>query len=162
MIVRDAIISDFKTILDLNEESVRFLSPLNRQRLEQLHQQTTYHRVVEDNGEVLAFLMVFAKHADYDSENYRWFSERYSEFLYVDRVVVSGTAQGKGYGQILYQDLFVFAKVLNVISITCEYNAIPLNIISEKFHLRNGFHEVAKLWSSDGKKCLSMQEKRLL
>jgi uncharacterized protein len=162
MFIRDVLVSDFSSILALNEESVQFLSPLNPQRLEHLHLQSVYHRVIEDAGEVQAFLMVFAQQADYDSENYRWFCERYSGFLYVDRIVVSNAAQGKGYGQLLYNDLFEVAKTLSVNTITCEYNAEPLNIISEKFHSRNGFHEVGTLWSNDGKKCVSMQEKLLV
>jgi uncharacterized protein len=162
MLIRDVLAGDFNSILALNEESVQFLSPLNLQRLEHLHLQSAYHRVVEDAGEVKAFLMVFAQQADYDSENYRWFSERYTQFLYVDRVVVSSSSQGKGYGQLLYDDLFVFAKNVGVASITCEYNAKPLNSVSEKFHARNGFQELARVWSKDGKKCVSMQEKQLV
>jgi uncharacterized protein len=162
MLIRDVLTNDFSAILELNQESVQFLSPLTPEKLEHLHQQSAYHRVVEDSGEVQAFLMVFAQHADYGSENYRWFCERYSQFLYIDRIVVSSAAQRKGYGQLLYNDLFTVAKTLNVNTITCEYNAEPLNRVSEKFHARNGFNELAKLWSNDGEKCVSMQLKLLV
>jgi uncharacterized protein len=162
MLIRNMLVSDFSAILAMNEESVQFLSPLTSQKLEHLHQQSPHHRVVENKGEVRAFLMVFTHNADYKSENYRWFCERYPQFLYVDRIVVSSTAQGKGYGQLLYNDLFEVAKTLSVNTITCEYNVKPLNTISEKFHLRNGFHEVGKLWSNEGNKCVSMQEKLLI
>jgi uncharacterized protein len=162
MIIRDVVADDFKMILDLNEESVHFLSPLTFPRLQHLHQQAAYHRVIVVENNVQAFLLGFAETADYDSENFAWFCQRYSPFLYVDRIVVSANAQGKGYGQALYEDLFAFARMQTTSRITCEYNSLPLNTVSEKFHARNGFSEVGKSWSRDGKKCMSMQEKLLL
>jgi uncharacterized protein len=161
VLIRDVLERDFETLLILNEQSVHFLSPMDAMRLGDLHQKSIYHRVVFAENRVQAFLMVFAENAAYDSENYRWFCQRYSHFLYIDRVVVSLEAQGKSYGQALYDDLFTFAKSKNFDDITCEYNYEPLNAVSEKFHARNGFVEVGKLWSSDGKKCVSMQSKRL-
>ena len=50
----------FAEILALNEESVHFLSPLSAQRLDQLHQQAAYHKLVLEGGRVAAFLLAFA------------------------------------------------------------------------------------------------------
>ena len=89
MLLRDANPSDFPQILKLNEESVNFLSPLTPVRLEHLHKEATYHRVLETGGNVTAFLLAFREGCTYDSPNYRWFAENYDRFIYIDRIVVS-------------------------------------------------------------------------
>jgi uncharacterized protein len=38
----------------------------------------------------------------YDSVNYRWFTERYDDFMYLDRVAFDAEAQGRGLGTLLY------------------------------------------------------------
>lgn len=55
--IRDARATDLIQILKLNEESEHFLDQLNAERLEQLHKIAAYHRVVEINGRVEAFLL---------------------------------------------------------------------------------------------------------
>ena len=52
MKLRDATERDFGVILDLNEESVHFLSPLDLPRLNALHNAAELHLVVERDGEV--------------------------------------------------------------------------------------------------------------
>ena len=72
---RDATPDDFPAILALNAESVHFLSPLDAPRLQRLHAQAAYHRIVTAGGGVAAFLLAFREGADYDSPNYRWFAQ---------------------------------------------------------------------------------------
>ena len=96
--IRPALPTDANAILALNAESVRFTSPMDATRLWDLHAQAAYHRVVELEGEVVAFLLVLREGADYDSPNYRWFTARYDRFLYIDRVVVAARQQGSGLG----------------------------------------------------------------
>jgi hypothetical protein len=86
--LRDARREDFAAILALNAESVHFLSPLTAERLDALHRAAAYHKIIEIDGEVAAFLLAFREGAPYDSPNYLWFAERYPEFLYIDRIVV--------------------------------------------------------------------------
>ena len=76
---------------------MHFLSPLDWSRLEQLDAQRAYHRVVERDGEVVAFLIALREGTDYDSPNYTWFCEHDRHFLYIDRVVVSASAPGQGH-----------------------------------------------------------------
>ena len=63
MLIRDASRADFERILHLNEESVHFLSPLLLARLEALHSEAAYHRVIDDNGSIAGFLLHFVKAA---------------------------------------------------------------------------------------------------
>jgi uncharacterized protein len=157
MMLRDARESDFAQILALNAESVRFLSPLDDNRLRHLHAQAAYHRVVDDDGTIGAFLLAFREGADYDSPNYRWFAATYPRFLYVDRIVVAKTAQGRGLGGRLYEDIVAFAAHAGVDRLTCEFDIDPPNPASAKFHERFGFREVGRQHVAGGRKEVSLQ-----
>jgi len=143
-VVRDAVATDHPAILALNHRYVELLSPLDAARLARLDAQATYHRVVEDDGRVAAFLLAFREGADYDSPNYRWFGAHYPCFLYVDRVVVDGAAQGRGLGARLYRDLFAFAAAHDVDTVACEYYSKPPNEASRRFHAGFRFREVGR------------------
>jgi len=132
----------FAAILDLNEEFVRVLAPLSRERLELLDSLASYHRAAVDEDEVAGFVLAFGSDAHHDSVNFRWFAARYARFLYVDRVVVSSQRQGTGVGRLLYQDLFAFARREGYERVTCEIDAEPPNPRSERFHEGFGFREV--------------------
>ena len=108
--LRNATPADFPAILQLNDESEHFLSPLTRPRLAKLHALAAYHRVIVLDGVLVAFLLAFREGTKYDSPNYRWFATRYPQYLYIDRVAVSATHRGNRYGALLYADLFSFAR----------------------------------------------------
>ncbi|MEP7187484.1 MAG: GNAT family N-acetyltransferase [Rhodanobacter sp.] len=154
--LRDATPADFPAILALNEAFVTVLSPLDAERLTQLHAQAAMHRVIERNGRVEAFLLAFREGADYDGVNYRWFAQRYSRFLYVDRIVVADGGQAQGAGSRLYRDVCERALDDAVPFITCEFDIDPPNPASVRFHARQGFHEVAQRALEIGK-TVSMQ-----
>lgn len=157
MLLRDANPSDFTQILKLNEELVHFLSPLTLERLEHLHKDAAYHRVLEDEGKVIGFLLAFREGCTYSSPNYRWFSENFDKFIYIDRVVVSLSKQGRGIGPSLYADLFSFAARTHAGRITCEFDIDPPNEISRRFHERYGFKEVGTQSVASGRKQVSLQ-----
>lgn len=157
--IRDATPADHSAILALNLESEHLLSPIAPARLVELDALAAYHRVVEDeSGAVVAFLMAFREGADYDSPNYRWHAARYPKFLYIDRVAVSGSQQGRRLGHALYEDLFSFAREHGVATLTCEFYVVPLNEVSRKFHAKFGFREVGRQWVAGGSKEVSLQE----
>ena len=91
----DATPDHFPAILELNAASVQFLSPLDPKRLAWLHALAAYRRVVMRGDEVIAFMLAFAPGSVYDSINYQWFASRFSDFLYVDRIVVSAKARSQ-------------------------------------------------------------------
>ena len=157
MLIRDANAGDFERILQLNEESVEFLSPLTSARLEKLHAEAGYHRVVVSDFEIVGFLMAFRENANYDSSNYQWFVKRFGQFLYIDRVVVSKHCQGQGVGNKLYDDVFAFARSNRVTKITCEFDIDPPNHASRRFHERYGFSEVGTRSYGDITKYVSLQ-----
>lgn len=133
---------EFPAILDLNEASVQVLAPLSRGRLEFLDSLASYHRVVVDGEEVVAFALAFGSGTGHDSVNFQWFAAAYPSFLYVDRVVVAASRQGEGVGSALYRDLFVFARREGYKLVTCEIDVDPPNPRSLHFHERFAFGEV--------------------
>ena len=161
MSIRDATSDDFPAILQLNAASVHFLSPLDAARLRHLHAQAAYHRVVDTQGAVSAFLLAFREGADYDSPNYLWFGGHFPAFLYIDRVVVAGAARGRGLGIQLYEDLFAFALAQDVTRVACEFDLQPPNPVSAKFHARHGFREVGTQRLGAGSKQVSLQLREL-
>lgn len=160
--IRGATAADHSAILALNLASEALLSPMDATRLVQLDGEAAYHRVAADaaanaDDNVAAFLLAFREGADYDSVNYRWFAARYDRFLYVDRIAVCDTQQGRGLGAALYADLFAFARDQGTPRIVCEYYSVPLNEASQRFHARQGFKEVGSQWLPGSGKQVSFQ-----
>jgi predicted GNAT superfamily acetyltransferase len=60
-------------------------------------------------------------------------------------------------GTLLYRDMFEFAAASAVDLVTCEFDVVPPNPVSERFHARFGFHEVGRQWVADGRKQVSLQ-----
>jgi uncharacterized protein len=157
-LVRDCAEADYASMLRLNLESEHFLSPLSLPQLRALHAKAWYCRVIGEERQVQGFLLVLKEGADYDSVNFRWFAARYSEFLYIDRVVIDAAARGRRLGVKLYEDLFDCARAAGCNRVTCEFDVDPPNEASRRFHERFGFHEVGSQPLASGKKTVSLQE----
>ncbi len=155
--IRPAAPADFSFVLDLNQKSVEFLSPLSEVALAELHAQAAVHWVVEQHERVVAFLLALREGTDYASPNYRWFADRYEHFLYVDRVVVAKQAHGKGLGSFLYRRLLEYAASTHAGRVVCEFDIDPPNPQSQAFHARFGFREVGRKRVASGTKIVSLQ-----
>lgn len=157
-VIRPATPSDFGAILRLNAEWEHFTSPLDAEALARLHDQAAYHRVVERDSQVVAFLLALREGADYDSPNYRWFDDRQGAFLYVDRLVVAHDRHSQGYGAALYDDMFAYARASGIDRIVCEIDVDPPNEASRRFHDKYGFAEVGAQWVAGGTKRVSLRQ----
>jgi uncharacterized protein len=162
LVVRQMVESDFDNVLALNQELVHFLSDLDMNKLIHLCDESDLQLVVEEKGKFVGFLLAFREGADYDSINYTWFESHYPQFLYVDRVVISPDAQSGGMGKVLYDEIFRYAREIGVPVVTAEYNVIPANEISEKFHARYGFEELARQQTTDGKKIVALVASKVM
>ncbi len=91
-----------------------------------------------------ALLIALDQDANYDSANFKWFSDRLSRFVYVDRIIVSVADRGKGLASRMYRDLFRRAQAADHDRIVCEVNLVPPNPGSDAFHTRMGFTEVGR------------------
>lgn len=107
-------------------------------------------RLVVDDGEVGGFVLAMAPGLDYASENYRWFSARSQDWLYVDRIVLAPRLQGQGIGPRLYDAVIAAAREAGYGEVTCEVNLRPPNPGSLAFHARLGFREVGRQETKGG------------
>lgn len=147
---------DYDKILKINDESVHFLSPLTEAKLKGLDSRAEFFMVAIVEEEVAAFIIVFKEGSTYESVNYRWFLNRYSAFLYIDRVVVDKKWQAMGLGKSLYAEAFKHARNIGAPLLAAEIDVAPPNPVSLKFHKQFGFYEVGRQWVN-GEKIVSMQ-----
>ncbi len=145
----------------LNQHNVPHLSSLTLEELKDLVHLACYCRVIENDQGLAGFLLAMLPEAEYNSENFLWFKQRYQKFLYVDRVAVQASAQGQGCGLALYQDLEKYCEGVEVNSIGLEVNTKPLNQGSLDFHQKIGFKQVATQETGGGAKTVSLMMKNL-
>lgn len=155
--IRDTVEGDYQAIVALNQAVVEKTSPMDKERLGQLHRMSDFCKVAVHNQNMAAFIIVLKAGAPYESINYEWFAKRYSSFLYVDRVVVGSEFFGMKIGSALYQALFDYAQAQATEVVTCEYNIEPPNPESAAFHQKFGFQELGTQTIAAETKRVSMQ-----
>jgi predicted GNAT superfamily acetyltransferase len=142
--VRD---TDTAQLLELNNTAVPAVNDLDAAALTALlgsgHSALAVVADTEPDT-VLGFVILFAAGADYASENYRWFSGRGEDFLYLDRIVVDAKLRGLGLGALLYSAVFDAARAAGADVVFCEVNLQPPNPRSLAFHDKLGFTEVGR------------------
>ncbi len=155
--IRDIEEKDYARIVGLNEAVVQQTSPMDLQRLRLLDDLSSYRRVAVVDDQVAAFLLAIEDGAPYENDNFNWFSSRYRNFLYVDRIVVGSDYAGLKIGSLLYKDLFEYVHSRGIEYIACEYNIEPPNPASRAFHDKFGFKESGTQWVAGGTKRVSLQ-----
>jgi predicted GNAT superfamily acetyltransferase len=133
--------ADQANLLALNNAHAAELGALSGDALSQLLRIAFHARVV---GEADAFLIALEQGAPYESPNYRWVSERFARFAYIDRVAVTASARKRGHARALYEDLMESAARAGHALLACEVNYDPPNPGSDAFHAALGFHEIGR------------------
>ena len=96
------------------------------------------------DGQTAGFVLVFGPGTDYDSANYRWFSERYgTQFHYLDRIVIDDRFRRRGLASAVYDAVEETAQPRE--RLVLEVNIDPPNEPSLEFHRRRGYREVTQL-----------------
>ncbi len=144
IVLRNAEPKDYDFILNVNEVNVEVLSPMPMERMLWLKEMSDMFIVADVDDKPAAFLIAIREGQPYDSENYVWFSEKYPEFLYIDRIVIDEPYRAMGLGRILYDAVKDRARETGVKVVTCEVDTIPYNETSLKFHEAMGFKEVGE------------------
>lgn len=148
--------ADAPAILALNNAAVPAVNALDDAALTALAAMGRL-RVVRDGDTIAGFLLSLTAGVDYGSLNYRWFTERFDGFFYVDRVVVAPEAQGRGIGRLLYEDLMALAADAGDGERVCaEVNLDPPNPESIAFHERLGFMAICARLNPDAGKTVAM------
>ncbi|MGN6132719.1 MAG: GNAT family N-acetyltransferase [Nocardioidaceae bacterium] len=135
--------SDIASVLALNERNVEALAPMDEDRFHELRELADRFDVVEVDGAFAGFVLTFAPGTSYDSENYRWFSERYDDFYYLDRIVLEESMRRRGLGTFVYDEVEVTGKPHG--RLLLEVNLLPRNDVSLAFHAQRGYQEVGRL-----------------
>ena len=142
--------SDIDAALELNNLNAPAVGEIDRTQLEFLIEHSLYSFAI--SADMLhAFCITFAPGAPYTSVNYQWFSQNYSEFVYLDRIVVSEKMRNNSLGAKLYaavEQRMIKDRCAPIL--TCEVNLNPPNIGSIRFHNRIGFREVGQQDSKPG------------
>ncbi|MCB0964863.1 MAG: hypothetical protein KDA98_16425, partial [Acidimicrobiales bacterium] len=87
--LRPLVAGDVDDVLALNEEVVHKLAPMGPEDFRWYLDTIELAWAAEVDGAFAGFVLVLGPGHDYDSDNYRWFSERWDDFWYLDRVAVA-------------------------------------------------------------------------
>jgi len=143
IVIRDVREHELDSVLALNNAAGPNILPLDAARVRFFFEHAEYFKVGEVNGHLAGFLIALSHQAPHDSANFRWFRDRYPEFLYIDRIVIASARRGAGLGRAFYADVTSFAEVRFPL-LACEVFLEPRNDVAVLFHGTYGFHEVGQ------------------
>ncbi len=136
---------DLGAVLEINEANVPEVGSVSPERLDFLVAESACSLVVDIDGAIAGFCIVLGPGSAYDSVNYRWFMDRYTDAMYLDRVAFAEEFRGRGLGTALYGEVHEFVRgVPGMNRWTLEVNADPPNVASLGFHAARGFVEVGQ------------------
>src|ERR1700684_4472852 len=150
---------DVTIMLPLNNAHAKETSALDEVSFTALLDMAFYARGL-DRG-ATAFLIALDHNASYGSPNFIWFQAARASFVYIDRIIVSSSARGRGIARLLYDDLFAAARNAGHDRVVCEVNIDPPNLVSEAFHAAMGFKPVGEATIHNGTKIVRYLEKTL-
>jgi hypothetical protein len=153
VVLRELEPADLPAVVELNNDAVPAVPMTDEDGLALLTAFASLSIVAVDEdhpGEVLGFLIAIDPGLPYASENYRWFSARRDDFLYVDRIVIGAEARGTGIGRLLYGAVFAKAEAEGRREVDCEVNLRPPNPRSLGFHESLGFRRLGEQETKGG------------
>ncbi len=148
IVIRDVREHELDSVLALNNAAGPTILPFDQARLRHFFETAEYFRVAERDGTLVGFMIGVGSQAGHDSSNFRWFSERYDRFFYIDRIVVASRRRGGGVGRAFYADAQSYAE-LRYPLLACEVfldtaNDPSLPDPALLFHGSFGFREVGQ------------------
>lgn len=158
MKIREVQENDLEKVLKLNEAAVPHVTSIPLSDFKAFINNATYFLVAEKNGEVVGFVIALNEGSKYESLNYKFFNSHYTNFTYIDRIVVEKEQRGQGLGSKFYNEIKLRMKS-NILC--CEVNIKPPNPNSMSFHQKNGFVEMSKLVTENGTKVVSLLVNRI-
>tara|TARA_B100000609_G_scaffold196046_2_gene190910 strand:- start:718 stop:1221 length:504 start_codon:yes stop_codon:yes gene_type:complete len=137
------------SIYALNQKNTPEVGSLNNEDdLNKLLSQSNILLCAFNQSSLVGFMVCMFEGSKYQSENYHFFSNQLSEFIYIDRIAVDLPFRQKGLGTCFYNEL---ARIRGERSIICcEVNSKPLNEPSIRFHKKNEFEECGNKDFEDG------------
>lgn len=137
---------DLPTVHAVNQAEVPAVGSETVDDLAHIADESIIALVAEEEGTIAGFCLVLAPGADYGSGNYRWFEQRYDDFVYLDRIAIAPAFQRRGLGRAMYSDVERLAaeRRPGATHFTLEVNLRPRNDRSLAFHGALGFVEVGR------------------
>lgn len=156
MTIRNALPGDLPQVLELNQKALPHVSSVALEDMRRFLEQAAYFKVAPNqNGGLEGFLIALGPGLDYASDNYRWFSGAFDDFLYIDRIVIAENARELGLGSRFYRDVIETARK-SAPRLTCEVNSRPPNPRSMAFHDRFDFVPVGTQRTEGGTKVVTL------
>jgi hypothetical protein len=149
--------SELNQILEINQQALPAVSSVTIKEMQHFLEIVDYFKTLKVDNIIRGFLIALTPGKDYQSVNYKWFEKKYNSFMYVDRIVIDPSFQGRGLGTTFYNDLTDFSKKI-VTRITCEVNLKPSNKESMLFHSKYGFKQIDTQFTDGGKKEVSLMK----
>ncbi len=139
--VRTLLADDVPRMVEINEQGLPGTGKVSvAEMIDLLHLSALALGAFERNR-LVGFVLCLLPATRYGSLNYAWFNQRYTEFLYVDRIAVAEEARNDGVGTLLYERVFADAAKRSV-PVTAEVSLRPPNPGSMRFHARHAFIEI--------------------
>lgn len=148
---------DLPVVWRINQENVPAVGDETLEALTEIFQQSVIALSAVAGARVIGFCLVLDPGQKYESPNYTYFCERLDDFVYLDRVAVTGEFQGRGVGAALYRHV---EQSTDAQWFALEVNTKPRNEGSLRFHAREGFVQMEELETRPGK-LVSLMVKKL-
>ena len=158
--LRDLEDTDLEAVLRLNEAVVPAVNSVGIEQMHWFAEHAAFFRIALRGQDLAAFLIGMRPGTDYASPNYQWFCDTYSDFGYIDRIAVAGSARRHGLATRLYRD-FEEQLPADVTVMTCEVNIRPPNDSSMRFHENFGFRQVGSQTLDNGNKEVALMARTL-
>jgi predicted GNAT superfamily acetyltransferase len=149
--IRDIGAEDFREVLRINEDSSPAVSELSAAEVERLAVDASLAWVVVADGAVIGYLIGYVKSDAYGGEEFAWLKQRLPGFVYIDQVALAPAYRRQGIGGRLYSELELWGRRRQYACLTCEVNLVPPNPESMAFHRRQGFVEIGRMHTVDGR-----------
>ena len=147
--LRDLTELDASAVLALNEEAVEVLAPMDHHEYRWFLDEATAWAADVD-GEFAGFVLLLEPGIGYASRNYAWLSERFEDFLYLDRIAIAAGHRRQGVGSAIYDAVEALAAS-HQRPVVLEVNVNPPNTASLAFHLSRGYEPIGDLEHPGGK-----------
>ena len=132
--IRQITPQDLGSVLAINNEAVPAVNALTASELSEIVNISEKVWVVDEGDKIVGVLIVLGPRESYGSANYTWLNSQFTNFCYVDRIIIATSGKRKGYGKALYLALEEHAVSTGVEMLLCEVNVEPENPQSMAFH----------------------------
>ena len=147
-------------ISKINEEAIPAVNTVSKKEFIWFYENSIYFKKVTVKKILAGFLLVLPMNIPYKSLNYSWFSKRFNDFAYIDRIAVKEEYKSLGIGTLLYSDLEQSLPT-DIKIIACEYNIKPLNKVSQNFHQKMEYKNVGTQFTENNTKEVSLMIKKI-